>query len=104
DREFQRRIAPVILETSPVLTRGGSYQGHGIGFNGVTQGAAYRDDVQAATNCPLVRITNLKSSHVFYSRTHDHSSMAVGPDAIVSTHFDVPAAAEKGPSLLQVVA
>ena len=104
DREFQRRIAPVVLYTPLVVARGGSYKIYGIGFNGVTQGAAYGDDVQAATNFPLVRITNLKTSHVFYSRTHDHSSMAVASDAPVSTHFDVPAVQERGISLLQVVA
>jgi hypothetical protein len=51
-----------------------------------------------------VRITNLITKHVIYSRTHDHSSMAVASDAIVSTHFDVPAAQESGPSVLEVVA
>jgi hypothetical protein len=51
-----------------------------------------------------VRITNLKTSHVFYSRTHDHSSMAVASNAVVSTHFEVPGAQEPGPSILQVVA
>lgn len=104
DREFQRKIAPVVLYAPRLLARRGSYQIYGIGFNGVTQGAAYGDDVQAATNYPLVRITNLKTSHVFYSRTHDHSSMAVASDEPVSTHFDVPAVQERGLSLLQVVA
>jgi hypothetical protein len=103
-RDFQRSIAPVVLNTPPLLARGASYQIDGIGFNGVTQGAFYGDDVQAATNFPLVRITNLITKHVLYSRTHDHSSMAVASDAIVSTHFDVPAAQESGPSVLEVVA
>jgi hypothetical protein len=104
DREFQRQIAPIVFDTPLLLARGGSYKIRGVGFNGVTQGAAYGDDVQAATNFPLVRITNLRTSHVLYSRTHDHSSMAVASDAVVSTHFDVPAAQERGLSLLQVVA
>lgn len=104
DREFQRKIAPVVLNAPSLVARGGSYQVRGIGLNGVTQGAAYGDDVQGATNFPLVRITNLRTSHVFYSRTHDHSSMAVASDAVVSTHFDVPAVQERGLSLLQVVA
>jgi len=104
DLEFQRRIAPAVLNAPQSLARGGSYQIEGIGFNGVTQGAFYGDDEQAATNFPLVRITNLKTSHVYYSRTHDHSSMAVASDAIVSTHFDVPKLQESGPSALQVVA
>jgi hypothetical protein len=103
-REFEERIAPLVLNTSSVLAPGGTYRIDGIGFNGVTQGASYGDDVQAATNFPLVRIKNLTTSHVFYSRTHHHSSMAVASDAVVSTHFDVPAAQEPGPSLLEVVA
>jgi hypothetical protein len=103
-QEFQQRIAPVVFYTPELLARGRSYEIDGIRFNGVTLGAAYGDDVQAATNFPLVRITNLKTSHVFYSRTHDHSSMAVASNAVVSTHFDVPAVQETGLSLLQVVA
>src|SRR4029077_3158413 len=104
DRHFQRYSAPIVFQTPLWLARGGTYKIGGVGFNGVTQGAAYGDDVQAATNFPLVRITNLRTSHVFYSRTHDHSSMAVASDEPVSTHFDVPAAQERGLSFLQVVA
>jgi hypothetical protein len=104
DREFERRIAPVVFYAPLVVHGGGSYQVYGIRFNGMTQGAAYGDDVQAATNFPLVRITNLETSHVFYSRTHDHSSMAVASNDLVSTHFDVPAKQERGLSLLEVVA
>jgi len=104
DRQFQRKIAPVIVYAPAVVAPGGSYTIHGTGFNGVTQGAAYGDDVQAATNFPLVRITNPQTSHVFYSRTHDHSSMAGASDEVVSTHFDVPAVQEPGLSRLEVVA
>ena len=60
-------------------------------------------DFQAATNYPLVRITNNRTGHVFYSRTHDHSSMAVASADLVSTHFDVPANQERGLSELVVV-
>jgi hypothetical protein len=104
NQEFEQTIAPVVFYAPQVLAPGGSYQIDGIRFNGVTQGAFYGDDVQAATNFPLVRITNLKTSHVFYSRTHDHSSMAVASNEVVSTHFDLPAVQETGLSLLQVVA
>jgi hypothetical protein len=104
DREFQRDIAPVVYYVTHEMARGGSNKIYGIRFNGVTQGAAYGDDAQAATNFPLVRITNLKTSHVFYSRTHDHSSMAVASDDLVWTHFEVPANQETGPSKLEVVA
>ena len=60
--------------------------------------------MQAATNFPVVRITNLRSGHVFYSRTHDHSSMAVASPELVWTTFDVPSAQERGASKLEVVA
>ena len=104
DRAMERSIAPVVFFAPPEVSKGGSYEVYGTRFNGVTQGAAYGDDVQAATNFPLVRITNLATSHVFYSRTHDHSSMAVASNDPVSTHFDVPATQEPGLSLLEVVA
>jgi hypothetical protein len=52
-----------------------------------------------------VRITNLATRHVFYARTHDHSTMAVATgNATVSTNFDVPAGMETGTSSLEVVA
>jgi hypothetical protein len=95
---------PILLFTPIFLRRGQSYQAFGFRFNGVSQGAAYGDDVQAATNYPLVRITNLIDGHVQYSRTHDHSSMAVASPALVSTHFDVPASQEPCICKLEVVA
>ena len=65
----------------------------------------YNDDFQDATNYPLVRIVNLATKHVFYCRTHDHSTMAVATGSEpASTHFDVPAQIETGRSRLYVVA
>jgi len=96
--------APTIQKVSTRLSPGGSYVISGTLFNGMSQGAAYGDDVQAATNYPLVRITNKATGHVFYSRTHDHSSMAVAFGGRVSTHFDVPLNQEAGASELVVVA
>jgi hypothetical protein len=104
DKERARRIAPVIFEAPPVISRGHSYEVSGIRFNGVSQGAAFGDDVQAATNYPLVRVTNLSTAHVSYCRTHDPSSMAVASDKEVSTHFDVPSTVEPGLGFIEVVA
>jgi len=95
---------PIVIFTPIILHAGGSYQIFGFRFNGMSQGAAYGDDVQGATNYPLVRLTNLITGRVFYSRTHDHSSMAVASNDLVSTHFDVPAGQERGLSKLEVVA
>ena len=101
---YPRNAQPALLFTPIFLKRGQSYQAFGIGFNGVSQGAAYGDDVQAATNYPLVRLTNLINGHVQYSRTHDHSSMAVASPQLVSTHFDVSANQEPCICKLEVVA
>jgi len=51
-----------------------------------------------------VRLINLATKHVFYTRTHDHSSMAVASDRVSSTHFHVPASVESGLSRLEMVA
>ena len=76
----------------------------GTQLNGLSQGAAFGDDFQDATNYPLVRITNNTTGHVFYCRTHDHSSMGVATGSlIVTTKFDVPANIELGESELVVV-
>jgi hypothetical protein len=96
--------APRIQSAPARVSPSGSYVISGHRFNGMSQGAAYGDDQQSATNYPLVRITNNATGHVFYSRTHDHSSMAVAFNGLVSTHFDVPATQEPGPSQLVVVA
>jgi len=96
--------APTIQSAPTHVRPGGSYLISGFRFNGMSEGAAYGDDQQSSTNFPLVRITNNRTRHVFYSRTHDHSSMAVASSDLVSTHFDVPVTEERGPSQLVVVA
>jgi hypothetical protein len=97
--------APTITSVPATLLRGSSYIVSGTQFNGLSQAAAVGDELSAATNYPLVRITNTTSGHVVYARTHGHSSMGVATGStIVSTHFDVPASAETGVSSLNVVA
>jgi hypothetical protein len=95
---------PVVTFSPQTVTPGQSYQLAGIRLSGMSQGAAYGDDAQANTNFPLVRITNLHTGHVFYSRTHDHSSVALASNEVSWTHFDVPLTQEPGLSELQVVA
>jgi hypothetical protein len=105
----EARWAPIITAVSPFLQSGSTHELQGLRLNGLSQGAAYGDDVQAATNYPLVRIVNLKTGHVFYAQTFDHSTMGIGPDEDeppASTHFTVPSASqiETGGSYLYVVA
>lgn len=97
--------APRIHSCPTTLVPNNTYRISGTQFNGLSQGPAYGDDAQEATNYPLVRITNRNTGHVFFARTHDHSTMAVATGrAPVSTYFDVPPNLEQGASDLAVVA
>ncbi len=97
-------IAPSAIVTTAVLSRGTTIRLVGNKFNGATQANYYGDDAQAATNYPIVRITNSTTGHVFYCRTHDHSTMAVGYNGPAYTSVDIPANMETGQSYVEVVA
>ena len=97
-------LQPTALLSTAVLSRGSSFVLFGRKFNGASQASAYGDDFQDATNYPIVRITNVATGHVFYCRTHDHNTMAVGYNGPAYTHLDIPANMETGQSYLEVVA
>lgn len=102
---YESAWTPVITSAPSAVSPGSTYQLMGTQFNGLSQGSAYGDEYQNSTNYPLVRITNVATKHIFYARTHDHSTMGVATGtAIVITNFDVPMGIESGPSTLQVVA
>src|ERR1019366_6202668 len=97
--------APTITSAPAMINSGTTYPITGTQFNGLSQGTAFGDESQNATNYPLVRVTNNASGHVFYARTHGHSTMGVTTGATpVSTNFDVPADIEGGSSTIVVVA
>jgi hypothetical protein len=96
--------APTVTAVPSALTRGHSYALTGTQLNGLSEGAAYGDELSAATNYPLVRLTVAATGHVFYARTHGHSMGVATGAAPVTTNFDVPAGAETGPATLVVVA
>ena len=91
---------PSALLVSPILSRGSTFTLNGRKFNGYSQANAYGDDAQAAENYPIVRLTNASTGHVFYCRTHDHSTMAVAYPGPAYTHVDVPSNMETGANLL----
>jgi hypothetical protein len=102
---FQSAWRPRIKKFPRTVVRGSTYRISGQQFNGLSQAAAFGDELETATNYPLVRITNTGTGHVFYARTHGHSTMGVATGRTrVSTNFDVPATAETGSSTLEVVA
>jgi hypothetical protein len=96
---------PNITSVPATLTRGTTVQISGTQFNGLSAGSDYGDDCTNATNYPIVRITNAATRHIFYARTHNHSTMAIATgNTNVSTMVDVPANAETGSSNIEVVA
>ena len=95
---------PAITKVATKLVHGKAYPVKGTQLNGLSQGAAYGDDDQSASNYPLVRITNNATGHVFYCLTEKPSSMGVATGSLVVTaHFTVPAGIELGASQLEVV-
>jgi Voltage gated chloride channel len=96
---------PNITSVPTTLTRGTSVQISGTQFNGLSVGSDYGDDCTNATNYPIVRLTNGATRHVFYARTHDHSTMGIATgNTIVSTTMDIPSNMETGPSRIEVIA
>ncbi len=81
----------------------GSFHLTGTGVNGISEGGAIGDDVQVATNYPLVRLTATDGT-VHYARTHDWSGTGVQPGVAGTTEFDLPAGISTGTYSLQLVA
>ena len=98
-------IAPTVHQfPNAVLRRGATYTVSGTRFGGYSSGSVFGDDFQNYTNYPIVQIRNDASGHVFYARTHDHSTMGVFTgDTPTYTQMDVPPNMETGPSHLVVV-
>jgi hypothetical protein len=102
---YSKAWAPKITNFTSSVKRGSTYKISGQQFNGLSQAASFGDELETATNYPLVRITNNSTGHVFYAKTHDHSTMGVATGTTtVFTNFDVPAKMETGASKLEVVA
>src|SRR5262249_13382979 len=68
----------------------GTFTLRGTQLNGISEGAAYGDDVQMSENYPLVRLTT-QDGTVSYARTFDWSSTAVATGQTPqTTRFTLP--------------
>lgn len=73
----------------------GSYHLTGRVFTGISEGAAYGDDAQMASDYPIVRLTS--ASGVYYARsTNWTSTLIMTGTNIVSTDFTLPASLPVG--------
>jgi hypothetical protein len=102
---YEAAWRPTLTSCPTTVSIGGTYTVSGTQFNGRSQGAAYGDDSQSATNYPIVRIRNNATLDYFFARSHNFSTMAVSTGALsTSTEFDVLPATQPGPSTLTVIA
>lgn len=93
---------------------GGSYTLTGTQLNGQSAGAAYGDDAQMNENYPIVRLQtanpnngvcapNAANCRIYYARTSNWSSVAVGGGSTPQTvNFTLPAGIPSGAYLLTV--
>ena len=83
----------------------GSFTLDGTQLNGISEGAAYGDDAQMATNYPIVKLTNPRNGSVYYARTFNWSSTGVATgQRPESTDFSLPVDFTPGTYLLSVAA
>ncbi len=72
-------------------------------FNGITEGAAYGDDWQMATNYPIVRLTSGKG-RVYYARTYNWNRTGVMTDNLPDTvQVEMPRGLRAGKYAMQVI-
>ncbi len=81
-----------------------TFKATGTLFNGITEGAAYGDDWQNASNYPLVRLTS--GTNVYYARTYNWNRLGavMTGSALDTVQFVLPATLPAGTYTLQVVA
>ncbi len=102
---YKTKWRPTITSCPATVELGSTYTVSGTQFNGLSQGAAFGDDAQSATNYPIVRIQNKSTSHYFFERSHDPSTMAVATGSLpTNTQFEVSFSTELGASKLTVIA
>jgi len=95
--------APTIKFVASTLTHGSkANQIAGTQFNGLTAGSYYGDDNQAATNWPVVRITD-SASHVVYCRSYGWSGGVAQGSTLTTAWFQIPPSIALGAGSLEVV-
>jgi hypothetical protein len=81
---------PTITTYPATVNRNTTYIISGLLFNGMSEANFYGDDTQNYTNYPMVQVTINGSGHVYYGRTHNHSSMGVAQTTLpVTTQFEL---------------
>jgi hypothetical protein len=99
-----KKWLPVVSSVSNSLTVGSTGNAiSGTRFNGFDLGGTWGDDAQAATNWPIVRITNTSTGDVCFGRSYGFSTLGVWTTGTTNATFDLPSSCETGASTLQVI-
>lgn len=94
---------PAITSVSP--NADGSYLLTGTLFNGISEGAAYGDDMQMRSDYPIARLTNSAGTTVYYGRTYNWSYLGVMTGTnLVTTDVALPTNLPTGTYSLVIVA
>lgn len=95
---------PTMTNVPAMVGAGNSYQISGTQLNGLTGGTAYGDDLQNATNYPMLRVINLVSNYQTFCRTGGYSTMGVATGSTVETcNVLIPTTVDSGPSQFQML-
>jgi hypothetical protein len=94
--------APTITSIKP--NGGNSYTLTGTQLNGLTEGAAYGDDAQMATNYPIIKLTDSLGNVTFAKTTNWSSKWVATGNTPVTTDFTLPAGTAPGNYTLNVIA
>ena len=91
---------PTINNITPVTCN--NYMITGKLFNGISEGASYGDDWQAATNYPIIRLTH--GTDVYYAKTYNWNRIgAVQTDSLEDTAYFTVSSIPAGADSLVVV-
>jgi FG-GAP-like repeat len=94
--------APTITSAPTTVVPGGVYTISGTQLNGLTQGAYYGDDQEAATNYPIVFLYHSLTNNWYLARATNPTSSSVTPGLASSVTVTFPEGLPEGPLQLYV--
>lgn len=100
DGGFIQSARPIISTVAP--NADGSFLLTGARLTGISEGAAYGDDAQMATNYPIVYLI-AGNQNIYYARSFNWSSTGVMKNGNQTTQFTVPNSVPTGDYLIGVV-
>jgi hypothetical protein len=100
-----RNWLPVVSSvSSTTLTPKTTYTVSGTQLSGLTQGQQWGDEWEAATNYPLIQVTNKATHHVFYATAFGVNTTSIKPGTPSTANFTLDPSVENGDSSLKVIA